>query len=69
MHMIKRIWNFITTAVLVIMLMLVAILYIPKFLGISPKFLGGDNSEVYPIFKVTRGQQLADENPKKPWMF
>ena len=49
MHMIKKIWNFITTAALVIMLMLVAILYIPKFLGISPLIvLSGSMEPVYP---------------------
>ena len=47
--MIKKIWNFITTAALVIMLMLVAILYIPKFLGISPLIvLSGSMEPVYP---------------------
>lgn len=46
--MIKKIWNFVTTSTLIVMLLLVAILYIPKFLGINPLIvLSGSMEPVY----------------------
>ena len=48
--MVKKIWNFITTAILIVMLILVACLYIPKFFGISPLIvLSGSMEPEYPI--------------------
>ena len=48
--MVKKIWNFITTAILIVMLILVACLYTPKFFGISPLIvLSGSMEPEYPI--------------------
>ena len=47
--MLKKIWNYVSTSILIIMLVLVAILYIPKFFGITPLIvLSGSMEPSYP---------------------
>lgn len=46
--MVKKIWNFLTTTILVILLLLVAVLYLPKFIGINPLIvLSGSMEPLY----------------------
>ena len=32
----KKVWNFVTTAILIVLLLGIAIMYIPKIFGIQP---------------------------------
>ena len=63
--MVKKIWNFITTAILIVMLILVACLYIPKFFGISPLIvLSGSMEPEYPIGSLLYVNQHNLDNIK-----
>lgn len=48
--MIRRIWNFVTTIVLIVLLMLIAIMFVPKFFGIEPMIvLSGSMEPTYHV--------------------
>lgn len=46
----KKIWNFVATAILAIMILLIAIIYLPKFFGIEPMVVVSGSME--PTYKV-----------------
>lgn len=46
----KKLWNFVTTAVLIVLLSLVAIMYVPKFMGFNPMIvLSGSMEPTYHV--------------------
>lgn len=48
--MLKKIWNFVTTIILVVMLLLIAVIFVPKFFGIEPMIvLSGSMEPTYHV--------------------
>ena len=44
----KKVWNFVTTAILIVLLLGIAIMYIPKIFGIQPMIvLSGSMEPTY----------------------
>ena len=46
----KKVWNFVTTAILIVLLLGIAIMYIPKIFGIQPMIvLSGSMEPTYHV--------------------
>lgn len=46
----KKVWNFVTTAILILMLAFIAVMYVPKFFGVEPMIvLSGSMEPAYPV--------------------
>ena len=58
----KKIWNFVTTLVLVLMLLVIAVIYVPKFLGFEPMIvLSGSMEPTYHVGSLLYVKDAEEE--------
>lgn len=63
--MIKKIWNIITTLIVIIVVLLACILYVPKFFGITPMaVLSGSMEPTYHVGSVVFIEKIDPEDVK-----
>lgn len=58
----KKVWNFVTTTVLVIMLLVIAVMFVPKFFGIQPMIvLSGSMEPTYHVGSLLYVKDNTDD--------
>lgn len=61
----KKIWDFVTTTALVVMILLVGVIYVPKFFGVNPMIvLSGSMEPTYHVGSLLYVQNIEPEKVK-----